>query len=406
MRIRTRITVATAVPLGLALLLGTGAVALVYSHGREHEVERTTREEATALHQLVADGQVPRVLPLPGGSTLLAQVLGPDGQVLAASPTASLTQPLPTRSGTRTSDVATGVPLRVVAVRAGQDTVVVAAPLTDVRRAVHAFQVVLLWIVPMLLAVTSCVVWWVTGMALRPVEALRRAADRPDATGLPVPAADDELARLAATLNRLLTRLRGQLSRERAFIADAAHELRTPIASLQLQLDVADDPPPGLRAEVQRLSDLVESLLTLARAEGGQGMRREVVDLTALGATGPSVLVEGDPAALQRLVDNLMSNARCHASTVEITTHTDGDEAVLTVDDDGPGIPQHERERVFERWVRLDASRSRHRGGVGLGLSLCRAIADAHGGTLRVLDSPLGGARLELRLPGHPRRPP
>jgi signal transduction histidine kinase len=400
MRLRVRITLAAAVPLGLALLIGTGAVTSVYSHGREQEVTRSTRAEAAALRALVADGQVARVLPLPGGSTLLAQVLGPDGQVIAASATASQTQPLPSRSGVLHSDLATGVPLRVVAEKVGEDTVVVAAPLTDVRRAVRAFQVVLLVVVPLLLIATSAVVWWVTGLALRPVDALRRAAEAPDATTLPVPPGDDELSRLATTLNSLLSRLRDQLERERGFIADAAHELRTPIASLQLQLDVADDPSPGLLAEVTRLRELVESLLALARVEAEAAGPRVELDLTEVtGATGPPAYVIGDRASLTRLVDNLVSNARRHATRVEVTTAVDQYDVVLDVDDDGPGIPAGDRRRVFERWVRLDPARAREAGGVGLGLSLCRAIAESHGGSVTVLDSPLGGARLEVRLP-------
>lgn len=404
MRIRARVTLAAAVPFGIALVVGTGAVVAVYSHGRDREVTQAATAEAQVLTRLVAAGQVPRVLPLPGGSTLLAQVLGPDGQVLAASPTASQTQALPARSGVLRSDLATGVPLRVVVDRVGQDTVVVAAPLTDVRRAVHALEVVLLVVVPLLLLATSGVVWWVTGSALRPVEALRRAADDPSTTALPVPSTDDELARLASTFNRLLSGLRSQLDRERAFLADAAHELRTPLASLQLQLDVADEPAPGLQAEVTRLIQLVESLLALARAEADVAGTRAVVDLTEVaGASGPPVLVHADRDALSRLVGNLTANARRYASAVQLTTHVDGAVGVLDVDDDGPGIPAADRERVFQRWVRLDPSRSRGGGGVGLGLSLCRAIAVSHGGTLEALDSPLGGARLELRLPLSPR---
>jgi signal transduction histidine kinase len=375
-------------------------VAAVYSHGRQAEVERTTKAEASALRDLVDAGQLPRVLPLPGGSTLLAQVLGPDGQVLAASTTASQTQPLPTRNGVQSSDVAPGVPLRMTVSKAGRDTVVVAAPLTDVRRAVHAFRLVLLVVVPVLLLASALVVWWVTGLALRPVEELRAAAEAPQARSLPVPATDDELSRLAATLNRLLSRLTGQLERERAFIADAAHELRTPIASLQLQLDVADAPLPGVRAEVARLTHLVDSLLSLARAETAGEQLREPLDLTDVaGAVGPPVPVRGDRVALRRLVENLVTNAERHAETVQVRTCVDGDDAVLTVDDDGPGIPAADRDRVFQRWVRLDPARTRTDGGVGLGLSVSQAIAKAHGGTLHVADSPLGGARLELRLP-------
>jgi signal transduction histidine kinase len=155
-----------------------------------------------------------------------------------------------------------------------------------------------------------------------------------------------------------------------------------------------------VRAEVARLTHLVDSLLSLARAETAGEQLREPLDLTDVaGAVGPPVPVRGDRVALRRLVENLVTNAERHAETVQVRTCVDGDDAVLTVDDDGPGIPAADRDRVFQRWVRLDPARTRTDGGVGLGLSVSQAIAKAHGGTLHVADSPLGGARLELRLP-------
>ena len=412
-------------PVAAALVLGTVAVAAVFSAGRVHDLDAQTLAEAQSLRTVVEGGQLPSVLPVPAGSTLLGQVLGADGSVLAATPSASRVLSLAggrsLEHGVRTDEHGSyaGVPLRMRIVplgRGGQTSyVVVAAPLSDVRGALRALRLVLLLVVPMLLVGVIAVVWWVTGLALRPVEQLRAAAAEqaadPGATPagpLPVPPTGDEVARLAETLNRLLADLRHLVTRQQEFVADAAHELRSPLASMQVQLDVARAHPDrvdlpsllvDLDVDVRRLAVLVEDLLALARADDRTD-RRVVLDLRELvGAEGETACVVGDPDALRRLVQNLVDNARRHASNVRVTTSVDGDVAVLDVDDDGAGIPVADRERVFERWVRLDAARDRPAGGSGLGLALVRAIARSHGGDVSVLDSPLGGARLQVRLP-------
>jgi len=416
---------AVAGPVAAALVLGTVAVAAVFSAGRLHDVDAQTQAEAQSLQTVVAGGQLPAVLPVPAGSTLLGQVLAADGTVVAATPSASRVLPLAggrsLQHGVRTDEHGSyaGVPLRmriVPVTSAGRTSyVVVAAPLTDVRGALRALRLVLLLVVPLLLVGVIAVVWWVTGLALRPVERLRAAAAEqaadPGATPrapLPVSASGDEVARLAVTLNGLLEDLRRLVARQQEFVADAAHELRSPLASIQVQLDVAAAHPEqvdlplllaDLDSDVRRLAALVDDLLVLARAQEPTAVRA-VVDLHELaGAEGEAACVLGDPAALRRLVENLVTNARRHASTVRVTTSVADGVAVLDVDDDGPGIPGADRERVFERWVRLDAARDRQAGGTGLGLALVRAIARSHGGDAAVLSSPLGGARLQVRLP-------
>ena len=392
----------------------------MFSAGRVHDLDAQTRTESEVLGELVRTGQVASTLPVPAGSTLLAQVLAPDGSVLAATPSASRVQPLSTASsavGTDERGSYAGVPLRVRVSeqRSGGEVlrVVVAAPLGDVRRALMALRLVLLLVVPLLVVGATAVVWLVTGLVLRPVERLRVAAEElaadPLATSLPQPPGDDEIARLAGTLNQLLDALQRLVSQQRTFVADAAHELRSPVASLRVQLEVAQAHPQlvdlpelldGLAAETARLSALTDDLLLLARAEQ-QGPRvRERVDLSeiACSAGGP-VPVIGEPELLRRLVDNLVANARRHADRVEVSTHRAGQRAELVVDDDGPGIPPVEWERVFDRWVRLDPARSRDGGGAGLGLALVREIAAAHGGSATVELSPLGGARLRVSLP-------
>lgn len=424
--LRARLVLSAAVPLAIALVVATVAVAAVFAAGRVRDLDTQTRVAADTLTALVATGQLPSTLPLPAGSPLIAQVLAADGSVAAASPSASRVQPLVSPNHAAGRDVVTdeegsyaGVPLRIRVQAATLDgkpvRVVVAAPLGDVRRALHALRIVLLVVVPFLVLATTWLVYLVAGLALRPVEQLRTAAEvmARDPAGapsaLPVRAGDDEIARLARTLNALLGSLQALVAQQQAFVADAAHELRSPLAGLRVQLEVAQAHPglivlpellDELGQDVARLGRLVDDLLALARMESGQPLGLVPVELRDLaGATGTPVEVLGDPASLRRLVDNLRSNAERHATRVVVTTSQDGTDAVLDVDDDGPGIAATDRERVFDRWVRLDASRARVDGGTGLGLALVREIARRHGGDVVVLDSPFGGARLRVRIP-------
>lgn len=423
--LRSRVVLSAAVPIVLALVVATVAFALLFAAGRVRDLDAQTSAAADSLTSLVSTGQLPIALPLPAGSPLLAQVVASDGTVLAASPSASQVVPLVNNETLHQRQVVTdeegsyaGVPLRLRLEPSTLDgrsvTVVVAAPLGDVRRALHALKVVLLIVVPALAVGSTWVVYLVAGLALEPVERLRRAAQAlTDAPGsvqeLPTPPGDDEIARLAGTLNAMLGSLRAIVARQQSFVADAAHELRSPVSALRIQVDVAQAHPEALSlpqlledldAEVDRLVRLVDDLLALSREDAGTGPGLVPVDLREIaGADGDSAAVLGDAPALRRLVENLVSNALRHASTVRRTCSTDGQWAVLDVDDDGPGIPSVDRERVFERWVRLDAARAQQDGGSGLGLALAREIARRHGGDLTVHESPLGGARLRLRLP-------
>jgi signal transduction histidine kinase len=292
----------------------------------------------------------------------------------------------------------------------------------------------LVWL-PVLLAVVAAVTWLVTGRALRPVEAIRaemaeiRASDL--SRRVPEPASRDEVAALARTTNETLAALEESVERQRRFVADASHELRSPIASLRTHLEVAAAHPAllevdDLLADVVRLQHLAADLLLLARldAEGAppDGPRgRGPVDLGALvreelgqrartdrlpvraelGAEPAEV--PGNRGQLARVLGNLVDNAQRHArSAVSVGLRRDGAWVVLAVADDGPGVPGAERERIFERFVRLDDARSRDAGGAGLGLAIARDVARRHGGTLSVRDAPGGGALFELRLPAAP----
>lgn len=280
-----------------------------------------------------------------------------------------------------------------------------------------------------LVAILGAVTTFAVGQALRPVDRMRDqveaiASSRPAPT-LEVPAGRDELSRLAETLNRVLDRLRRADASRRGFVADAGHELRSPLATIRVLLDrLAEDRPEAERrlaaaraaAEVDRLSMLVDDLLALASAdERAMALTTAEVDLDdvvlaeagALRARGMPVAVTvepvrvlGDAHRLGRVVRNLLENAERHReSVVRLTLSGADDEALLVVDNDGPPVALADRDRIFGRFVRLDDSRTRDTGGTGLGLAIVSEIVHAHGGTVRAEESPEGWCRFAVRLP-------
>jgi len=308
---------------------------------------------------------------------------------------------------------------------------VAARSLDAVDRTVNSTRNAVLVAVPLLTLLVAALTAWLAGRSLAPVDRITREVDDIESTDLSrrvhQPDAADEIGRLATTMNDMLGRLeRGQQAEQR-FAGDAAHELRTPLASIAAQLDVDAAHPEtadraatawSVRQEVNRMQGLIDDLLASARgARSFDVAMAPLVDLDVVAQTSASragvdtqvkmntqgigaATVRGDEAALTRLVDNLVANAMRHASTaVAVSTGTDEHGCWLTVDDDGTGIAPADRERVFDRLVRLDEARARNDGGSGLGLALSRDTATQHLGTLRVEDSPLGGARFALRLP-------
>ncbi|MFD5265785.1 ATP-binding protein [Streptomyces sp. NPDC058335] len=303
----------------------------------------------------------------------------------------------------------------------GTLTVYAGAPLSTERTAVRTALTVMLIGFPLLLAVVAGVTWLMTRRALRPVEGIRRemaaiTASADLARRVPEPDTHDEVARLARTTNETLAALEAAVERQRRFVADASHELRSPIASLRTQLEVGAAHPelldvPGAVEDTVRLQHLAADLLLLARLDAGERPADTRVDLAALtrdeAAGRVRVTVDAEPAEvsgsrgqLRRVLANLLDNAQRHArETVTVTVRREGGLAVVAVADDGDGVPEADRERVFERFVRLDAARSRDDGGAGLGLAIARDVALRHGGTLTVRATPEGGALFELRLP-------
>ncbi|MEU0356100.1 sensor histidine kinase [Streptomyces cyaneofuscatus] len=307
-------------------------------------------------------------------------------------------------------------------------TVHAGAPLAAEQEAVNTVRGAMLTGLPLLLAVVAGVTWLVTRRALRPVEGIRRemaaiTASEDLARRVPEPGSRDEIAALARTTNETLTALEASVERQRRFVADASHELRSPIASLRTQLEVAEAHPelldlPGAVADTVRLQVLAADLLLLARLDAGEKpgaarlevgalVREEVsqrtgdrIPVTVEVAEDAAYEVNGSRGQLVRVIGNLLDNAQRHAGhRITVQVAADGSGVRVEVRDDGAGVPEDERERIFERFVRLDDARSRDDGGAGLGLAIARDVAVRHGGTLTVHRAPEGGAAFRLWLP-------
>ncbi|AVH24621.1 sensor histidine kinase [Nocardia cyriacigeorgica] len=314
------------------------------------------------------------------------------------------------------STLATGQPVIVYA----------AASLETAESAVADARRAMLIGLPLLLAVVAAVTWLVTRRALRPVEAIRRELAEimhgDLSRRVPEPRSRDEIARLAATTNETLAALEKSSERQRRFIADAAHELRSPIASLRTQLEVAQAHPDllemdGVLGDTVRIQQLAADLLLLARLDAGEQPRADRVDLRALieqeisHRIGDRIPVEytlpdepievtGSRSQLARVLGNLVDNAQRHAATsVRVGLTRNAGTAVIDVVDDGSGVPEADRERIFQRFVRLDEARSRDDGGAGLGLAIVRDVVERHDGAIGVEGAPRGGARFVVELP-------
>lgn len=306
--------------------------------------------------------------------------------------------------------------------RGARATVRAGSALAPEEDAVASVRDAMLIGLPLLLVVVAGVTWLVTRRALRPVEGIRGemaaiTASTDLSRRVPVPSSQDEVGRLARTTNETLAALELSVERQRRFVADASHELRSPIASLRTQLEVAMAHPelldvPGAVVDTVRLQRLAADLLLLARLDAGERPADARVDLAAMVREETSQRLAdrvpvriGEPAGgevsgsrgqLARVLGNLLDNAQRHAAEwVRVSVVREGEWVALRVEDDGPGVPPDERERIFERFVRLDDARARDDGGAGLGLAIARDVAVRHGGSLAVRT----GSVFELRLP-------
>jgi signal transduction histidine kinase len=448
--VRVRAAVVSVFIVGVAFVLSASGAIWLLRNSLYQSATNTAKAEAVSISFLITTrGFVPAPLPI-STEEMAAQVVGADGSVIRSSrdiagqaAMADLS-PAPGHFATSTrvvlrvrrfTHVRLDLDNRFVVAAVGlrgpgaARSVLVAYSLGAADHAISLVELSLGIAFPVLALLVGVLVWALTGWALRPVEAIRTEVAELSATDLrrrvPEPVANDEIGRLARTMNAMLERLEVSNDHQRQLVADVSHELRNPLAALQAQLEVAAAHPgtasqsmlEGSVVEVNRMSQLVEDLLTLARLDEGMlRLRPSDVDLDELifvqadrlraqGKVDVSVKgvtaarVRGDEAQLARVVANLSDNAQRYARhQVEFATAQRGDFYYLTVSDDGPGVPWFERERIFERFIRLDTARAHEGTGAGLGLAIVREIVTAHGGEVWVEDAQ-PGARVVVRLP-------
>ncbi|GLY07614.1 ATP-binding protein [Actinoplanes sp. NBRC 101535] len=410
--VRLRTTAAAVLVVAAALVVGSVALVVLMRASLRDGLEATAEQRAAALLQQADTVRAPD--DDDEDDDIRWQLTAPDGTVV--------------RSGEPPSGDA-GDELVVTDESDGYQ-VSVAISLDDVDDSTEALMTPLLFGVPLLVLLVGGTTWTVVSRALAPVERIRReveviTGDRLDRR-VPEPATRDEIGRLARTMNRMLDRLQDSRDRQREFVADASHELRSPVASIRQVAEVAQSHPGALPdgelattvlEESARLQRLVEQLLLLTRADdGGAGRAFRDVDLDDLALaeahriarTGLTVdtssvgagRIRGDATALAQVLRNLTDNAARHAAArITIGVRENPSAVEITIDDDGPGIPPDQHERVFERFVRLDEARARDDGGSGLGLAIVRTLVAGHGGTVAVSPSALGGACFVVRFP-------
>jgi signal transduction histidine kinase len=444
--VRSRVLVVAIAVLLVTLVLWTWlfwriADAALIGSARGHATVEAQQLTAT-LALVEPQVAVPTRRP-PSSSDVIVQVLDPNGEVVAASREDALDEPISTDRPATGHSVVTkvdGLPgidddAFVVVSRGatgveGEDLTIVVASPVHIEEGVQSTVFLTGGLAAALvLVVAVLLVRWAVGASLRPVERLRgqlaeidghTIGDRVD-----VPETGDELTDLAETMNQMLTRLEGAYAAQAGFVSDASHELRSPLATLRTSVELAASDPSGevwqetrpvVMAEILRLQRLVDDLLTLSKYDAGAiPLRRRECDLDDLvvsavrqahGDPGPAITVEATPVRLQadpdrigQVLRNLLDNAIRHArSSVRVSLTATGEEAVVAVDNDGPPVPEADRARVFDRFVRLDETRDRDTGGAGLGLAIAADIARAHGGSLTAGEADDGWCRFELRL--------
>lgn len=436
--VRVRATVGAVLVVGIALLAGSIALVTILRDTLANEAAVAARSRAEAVATGLESSEGPVTLPDVDEDEVI-QVLDRQGDVVASTsgidglpPLARLRPGESAEIEVRGDDDDFVAAAAVADTPAGTFTVIFARSLADVTESALIVTGLLAVGLPALLLLVALTTWRVVGRALAPVEAIRSEVDEISAAELhrrvPTPTGWDEISRLSSTMNRMLGRLEDSQVRQRRFVSDASHELRSPVASIRQSAEVALAHPDRttvrelaetVLAEDLRVQRLVEDLLILARAdertrpagdrpvdlddivfEEAERLRdttRLRVDTAAVSAGR----VRGDPAQLRRMIRNLADNAARHSrSRIEFSlSEQENGSVVLVVDDDGAGIPADARQRIFERFVRLDDARGRDHGGSGLGLAIVAEVAAAHGGTATATESPAGGARFEVRLP-------
>ncbi len=439
--LRFRATVLVTLVLVAALI--TGGVALVYAQTQalNQAIDTGLDGRATDLANLVADGVIPNPITVAGDEQALAQIIDPGGMVVASSANIEGEEPISSAEppqGAILHGVVRDLPVeeRVfrfaatsVATPAGLYRVYVAASVEVRTEAVAALVAALIVGIPVLSVVVAATGWVVIGRTLNPVEEIRSEVEAITGSELhrrvPQPAHYDEIGRLARTMNTMLERLERSSKQQDEFVSNAAHELRSPLAGIRAELEVdAAHPRPdawqetrdSALAEAIRLQTLIDDLLLLAKTDSGTRSWTEVDLDDLVGQAGAKLRVReaitvdsssilaarvtGDANQLLRVVINLLENAERHAtSLVKVSLHSEGQRVLLTVEDDGSGVPEANRQMIFRRFARSDEARARDEGGSGLGLAIASEIVHRHGGTIAVGNSSIGGAAFTVELP-------
>jgi signal transduction histidine kinase len=440
--VRVRITAAAVLVVAAALVVGAFWLVRAHRDALTANFETTERLRSQDIASTISDGNFPKVLAAPKGDENLVQVVDDQGDVVASSKniagTARISHLVPDADGysVRTISGLEGERYRVVARRvdtkAGTYIVYVLRSLESVSNSTDSLERLLWWSLPALVALVGVLTWVVTGRALRPVESIRREVEVIGAEDLhrrvPEPSNEDEIGRLARTMNAMLVRLEAATDQQRQFVADASHELRSPLTGIRAQLEVDLEHPEladwqsterDVLAEAIRMQRLVDDLLTIAVIDASalDAEHRAPVDLDEIVLAETRRLqtrrdlvidthevsgaqVEGNADQLVRVVHNLLDNAARHArSSINVSLAESSNEITLRVADDGPGIAECDRARIFERFARLDDARGRDGGGAGLGLAIVHDVVVAHGGSVTVENAP--GAAFTVVLPVH-----
>jgi signal transduction histidine kinase len=442
-----RFRVSAVATLAAAAVLIVAGLGLLAAQRRQltDSLDNTIRQRADDLTALVDGGRIPRALGGPIDPDTLVQIVTPDGNVLAAGPNVATPSPMADPPPPNKTEVVRRVHLppdngeyRLLSRRHvgpnGTNIIHVAGTLDDVRDSLRVLAASLTIAIPIVAILLAALIFWLVGRTLRPVEAIRaevaniRGADLH--RRVPQPPRDDEIGRLAGTMNDMLDRLERATNAQQRFVADASHELRSLLTRLrsELEVDAAHPEVADLTAthrsvldETIALQRLVDDLLLLARGDAGAVTgRREPVDLDdivlrhadRLRAEGrvtvdvggvSAAQVIGDGGQLNRAMRNLVDNAARHArTTVAFTVSENHRLATLTITDDGPGIPEALHEHVFERFVRLDETRRAGDGNTGLGLAITRDIVEQHGGRITIDAAHVSGTRFVIVLPTTP----
>ena len=442
--LRWRLTLLATAIVAAVLVVSAFGLVTVQERLLTHGVDESLVQRADNIEKDVARGAYGTVLPSEGDrEDSFLQLVDENDHVLASSPNVNA-QPafaaaLPPGAA-RVIRTVPDIPLsshefrvlvRPVPTDQGATTLVVGKNLDDVNESVSILRASLGVSIPVVLMLLAGLVWWLTGRVLRPVEAIRAEVASIGGTELdrrvPVDGTYDEISRLARTMNAMLDRVQHATDRQRQFVADASHELRSPLARIRAALEIGiahpDDTDPdttfrNLLNDATQLQQLVDDLLFLARSESGTLVRPDTaVDLDDLvleqvkqlrsrgkvrvdAKAVSAARVRGDANQLSRAIGNLASNAERYArSTVVFELGEHNGHSELVVADDGPGIRSEDHETVFKRFTRLDAARSRDSGGAGLGLAIVSDIVARHEGTIAITDSDRGGARFVMRLP-------